>query len=86
MSKLPEHPYGGPEWLETAEKEAQRILAEEQQQRGWEAVKRRRKSDADKIQMARRLRTETTLTLAWIAETLSMGAAGSLANCLRRNQ
>ena len=45
----------------------------------------RRKGDPGKIQIARRLRAETTMMLAWIARNLSMGAPGSLANCLRNN-
>ena len=88
MTVLPAHHYGGPEWRETAEKKAQRILAEELCQRGWEAAKleRRPKGDRDKLQIARRLRAQTTMTLAWIAQNLRTGAPGSLANCLRDNQ
>ena len=33
--------------------------------------------------LAKRLRSETTMTLNWIAEQLAMGAAGYVANCLR---
>lgn len=88
MTALPAHKYGGREWQETAEKKARRILAEELRRRGWEVeeLKRRRKGDRDKIQIARRLRAETTMTLAWIAQNLSMGAPGSLANCLRNKE
>jgi putative transposase len=88
MTALPAHPYGGAEWQETAEKKARRILVEELRRCGWEAaeLQHRRKGDPDKIRIARRLRAETTMTLAWIAKNLSMGAPGSLANCLRNNQ
>jgi hypothetical protein len=44
---------------------------------------RRRKGDLEKLSIARRLRAETTMTLSWIAQRLKMGAAGSIANCLR---
>jgi hypothetical protein len=43
----------------------------------------RRKGDAKKVKVARRLRQETTMTLSWIAERLKMGRAGSLGNLLR---
>ena len=39
--------------------------------------------DAHKVEIARRLRQETTMPLRWIAQRLNMGAAGSLANLLR---
>ena len=46
---------------------------------GWtkEYLAKRRKSDAHKARVARRLREETTMTLAWIAERLSMGSAST---------
>jgi hypothetical protein len=58
---------------------------EELQRRGWDQseLQRRRKGDPEKLAIARRLRTETTMTLAWMADKLSMGAPGALANCLR---
>jgi hypothetical protein len=69
----------------SAQKKAERILAEELQRRGWDQseLQRRRKGDPEKLAIARRLRTETTMTLAWMAGKLSMGAPGALANCLR---
>jgi hypothetical protein len=44
---------------------------------------RRRKADPGKIQMARRLRQETTMKWQWIAAVLVMGAAGYAAACVR---
>lgn len=38
--------------------------------------------DARKVQMARRLRAETTVTLKWIAEQLHMGTWTPVANLL----
>jgi REP element-mobilizing transposase RayT len=49
-------------------------------------LERRRKGDARKLRVARRLRRETTMSLKWIAKRLKMGAAGSLANLLRREE
>ena len=88
MLTLPERHYGGPEWQETAEKKAQHILSEELHKLGWDldSLKQRRKGDPEKVKIARRLRSQTTMTLAWIAQHLNMGAPGSLANCLRNNQ
>ena len=52
---------------------------------GWkeEELRIRRKGDTDKAALARRLRAETPMTWRWIAERLSMGAAGSAANGVR---
>ena len=42
----------------------------------------RRKGDADKVQIAPRLRAETAMTLKWIAGTLKMGAWTHVSNLL----
>ncbi len=62
-------------------------LAAELKRLGWTAAELldRRKGDPQKVELARRLRAETTMTLACIAEKLNMGAAGSLANLLRQS-
>jgi hypothetical protein len=72
--------------METAEVKAQRIVAEEMARRGWKTgeLEQRRKADAGKIKIARRLRAETTMTWGWIAERLAMGTAGYTAECLRK--
>ena len=46
-------------------------------QRGWTEsdLRRRRKSDREKLAMAARLRTETTLTIKRIAELLGLGTS-----------
>jgi hypothetical protein len=56
--------------------------------RGW---KRRdlegdAKGDPEKIKRARRLRQETTMTWAWIAEHLAMGAGGHAVNHVKANK
>jgi len=77
--------HGGAERRETEAARAGRLVAEELQSRGWsgQELARRRKGDRQKVKLARRLRSETTMTLRWIAERLHMGTAGHLANCLR---
>lgn len=83
--KLGRH-HGGEERQETAEARAERMVVEELRRRRWTGseLKRRRKGDAEKVKIARRLRSQTTMTLSWIARRLEMGASGYLANCLRR--
>ena len=39
---------------------------------------------AEKIKIARRLRSETTMTWGWIAAHLHMGSVGYAAQCLRQ--
>ena len=67
--------HGGVERQETAEQRAARLVAEE--------LKRRKKGDRAKAQIAQRLRQETTVTWDWIARGLVMGASGYAANCVR---
>ncbi len=83
--KLGRH-HGGRERQETAASRAERMLAAELKRRGWSAdeLAARRKGDREKVRIARRLRSETTMTLDWIAQRLNMGAAGYAAHCLRQ--
>ena len=73
--------HGGEERRETEEAWAEQLLAEELKRRRWTALDlaQRRKGDAQKLRIARRLRQETTMTLNWMAKRLNMRAAGSLA-------
>jgi hypothetical protein len=52
--------------------------------RGWrtEELQRRRKSDKQKVAIAARLRSETTMSLRWIAERLAMGSWTHVSNLL----
>jgi len=77
--------HGGGERQETATAKAERLLSEELHQRGWndEELARRRKADWEKLEIAQRLRSETTMTWAWIANHLHLGTAGYAANSLR---
>jgi hypothetical protein len=69
----------------TVAAQAERILDEELKRLGWTPaeLEQRRKGDEAKIALARRLRSETTVTWSWIASLLHMGAAGYAANCVR---
>ncbi|MCG3148107.1 MAG: hypothetical protein PCFJNLEI_01549 [Verrucomicrobiae bacterium] len=59
---------------ETSEAHGERLVQEELKRRGWSEaeLKRRAKGDAQKVQIARRLRAETTMSLKWIAARLQM--------------
>jgi len=72
----------GEELRESAEAKAERIMAEELRRRKWAAstLAERRKGDPVKLAIARRLRAETTMTLAWIAQRLNMGTKTHLAH------
>ncbi len=65
----------GDEIKESEEHKARRIVTEELRKLGWTRrdLRQTRKGDARKIRIARRLRTETTMTLKWITKQLNMG-------------
>jgi putative transposase len=69
---------------ETEERKAERIVAEAMKRLGWTKVElvRRKKGDAAKVALARRLRDETTVSLKWIAEKLHMGTWTHVSNRL----
>ena len=77
--------HGGSERQETAAAKAQRLLSQELEERGLDEneLVQRRKADREKVAIAARLRSETTMTWAWIAGHLQMGTAGYAANTLR---
>ena len=74
----------GAERFETGREKANRMIAQELKRLGWgaEELRRSRKGAAQKVELARLLREETTMTLAWIAERLSMGSWGYVAHLL----
>jgi hypothetical protein len=80
-------PYGE-ERAETAEALAERIIAEELKRGRWQEadLKTRPKGDAVKVALAARLRSETTMTVGWIAERLAMGTRGYLNPLLYRRR
>jgi len=69
---------------ETDEQKAQRIVGEELKRLNWgeDELPNRAKSDAAKVALARRLRQETTMSLKWIAQRLSMGAWTNVSNLM----
>ena len=72
----------GEELRESAAAKAERLVAEELKRRRWDAgtLAERRKGDAGKLAIARRLREESTMTLSWIADRLRMGTKTHLAH------
>ena len=82
-SKLGAEHYGE-ERRERAVAKAERILGEEFKRLQWREkhLAQKRKGDLEKVKIARRLRGETTMTLAWIAERLRMGTKTHLAHLL----
>lgn len=67
-----------------AEEQAEAILRAELAARRWQEsdLLARRKADPEKLEIARRLRRETTVSLKWVAARLRMGAWTYLANSL----
>ncbi len=76
----------GDERAETEEARAERIIAEELKRRRWQGadLQTRPGGDAAKVALAARLRSETTLTVEWIAERLGVGSRGYLNHLLYR--
>jgi len=66
----------GAERGESDAAKAERIVREELQRRKWteKELGRRPKGDAGKVNIARRLRAETVMTVAWIAARLHLGS------------
>jgi hypothetical protein len=86
VNQLASPRHAGEEIRESAQAKADRIIKEELKLAGWnsEELNRRRKGDRQKIKIALRLRRETTMTLAWIADRLQMGSPGHLSCLLYR--
>jgi len=78
------HHYGA-ELQEGEEEKAERLVREELARRRWleKELGQKPKTDRQKARIARRLRQETTMTLAWIAQRLQMGSVNTLKNTLR---
>jgi len=78
----------GKERAETAEAMAEFIIAEELKRWRWQEadLKTRPKGDSVKVALAARLRSETTMTVGWIAERLAMGTRVYLNHLLYRRR
>ncbi len=73
------------ELSESDQQKAERIIGEMLRRAGWEDadLSKLRKGDRQKARMAARLRRETTMTWAWLAERLSMGHWRTAASAFR---
>ena len=72
--------------VEAQEVRAERLVAEGLKRLGWSEADlgRRRKGEPGKVELARELRSRTTMSLGWIAERLRMGCRGYAAWLLGR--
>jgi putative transposase len=77
--------HGGPERKESMEAKANSLLEAELKRHRLTAkeLRARKKGDKQKVKIALRLRTETTMSWQWIAERLVMGSGPYAANCVR---
>lgn len=78
------HHYGA-ELQEEAEAKAERWVQQVLARLGWseQDLAEQAYTDPKKAPLARRLRRETTMTMAWIARRLRMGSINTLKNTLR---
>ena len=78
----PEH--FGPEIRKSEEQKANRLIATALKGLGWKPgdLVRSRKGAPEKVQIALRLRRETTMTLEWISKRLNMGTKTHLSHLL----
>ena len=74
----------GEELQESATAKAERLAKEGLEDLGWTEAElgARRRGDGAKLELAVKLRAETTMTLKWIAARLQMGTGASLSNLL----
>jgi len=74
----------GAQRQEIGEARAERLVKEGLGALGWNQAElsQRAKGDRGKVALARRLRAETTMTLAWIARRLQMGSWTYVSNLL----
>jgi len=72
---------------ETEVKKAQSIVRAGLKELGWKEkeLPERPKGDKGKVELARQLRQETTMTLKWIAQRLNMGSWTYVSNLLHEN-
>ena len=73
---------------EAVEARADRLVVEALKRLGWreEVLRAKRKGDPSKVALARELRSQTRMPLAWIVERLWMGSRGYLAWLLGRGR
>lgn len=73
---------------EALEVRAERLIAQALQRLGWTELDlaNRPKGHVDKLDLARQLRAQTTFSVAWVANRLSMGSRGHLAWLLKSHK
>ena len=78
--------HDGAELRESAEAKAERLILEAWGAAGVadEQLPKWRKGHPFKVELAGKVRAETTVTVAWIARRLSMGSRGHLTHLLYR--
>ena len=76
--------HSGVEIGESMEQKAERLIAAELKRRDWKEsdLRNKAKGDPGKVKLALLLRKQTTMTLKWIAQRLSIGSPGHLSNRL----
>jgi hypothetical protein len=76
----------GRERSETDEQKAETIISARLTKLGWEKkeLAARRKSDPQKVALARVVRAQTPMSLKWIAQRLEMGSWTHVSNLLRQ--
>jgi REP element-mobilizing transposase RayT len=74
----------GAELHESAESKAERLIQRALELKGWteQDLQLRSKGDGFKVEVALRLRAQTTMTLGWIAKRLCMGTRGNVTQLL----
>ena len=74
------------ERTKTDEQKAEAIISARLKKLGWGKADlgARRKSDPQKVALANALRSETTMSLKWIARRLEMGSWTHVSNLLRQ--
>jgi putative transposase len=86
LEKPPTEHHHSMERNQTDEQRAEKIIRAGLAKLGWQQheLRVRRKSDARKIELAKELRTQTSVSLKWIAARLEMGSWTHVSNLLHR--
>jgi hypothetical protein len=87
LAQINQRPGGehyGAEIRQSAQAKAERLVREELSRLGWRErdLEAQRKGAPEKVAIGSRLRKETTMTLAWIAQRLQMGTKTHLSHLL----
>jgi putative transposase len=88
LDKPPSEHHHSRERAQTDEQKAEGIIRAALAKIGWrnEELRRRCKSDPHKVTLALKLRTQTSVSLKWIAQRLEMGSWTHVSNLLQRSR